>query len=211
MESSPRTPTHTPPFHQFTVPTAGDAIRVPSHALVCATAPCSPPLATPLGLASPFFLGTAHLSREPLVGNTGPPRHPRAGRSGEGDEPGSQGPSAVLFSREPRWLCGDGTHPHGDAQGGRGLRGHRGPLRRHAPGVDAQTPQQPQGQQDEPPPPLPPSGTVWGPQRLRQEDCTCCARVGRVEAHRDHCVEAHGVQHVQTRSGVLAEPREGPP
>lgn len=47
--------------------------------------------------------------------------------------------------RDPRRLRGDAAYPHGDMQGGRGLRGHWGPLCRHAAGVDTQAPQQPQG------------------------------------------------------------------
>ena len=52
----------------------------------------------------------------------------------------------TLPPRGSRRLCGDAAHPLGDAQGGRSLRGHRGPLRCHALGVDTQAPQQPQGQ-----------------------------------------------------------------
>lgn len=61
------------------------------------------------------------------------------------------GSQPALPPRPPRRLRGHGAHSHGDAQGGRRLRGHWGPLRRHAPGVDTQAPQQSQGQLNTPP------------------------------------------------------------
>lgn len=110
-----------------------------------------------------ILLGVLASTPSLVTGDTSPPCHHAGEEQGGGQAgsqtrgsfsagPGSQGPSAVLSSREPRWLCGDGTHPDGDAQGRRGLRGHRGPLCRHAPGMDTQAPQQSQGQQDAPPP-----------------------------------------------------------